>query len=560
MHASTAILWLALVIPATAVALALIVWQTARLRREASSLARLRVEQNDALALEKTLRQLRDKVAGVTDLKDLPGEDFWLAEMRQTGIDVAGMSLQFPSDTPGHFETFCLRDFSYYDFGPFALDDYPWVRQVWDTHRPLLVQRRRLEELGFGDWQMQALLEVPLPGEGSLALNSLNEFAFTDDKIIIVGTFVGLIALAMQRMRLDEQLQKLTYLEKLRATLQDASTEEEFLRGAGQAVAEVLSTLPPHGVRLTWDGRTCEVGTIEEDGQHQDERPLICGGHTRGQLRVYCGQALTDVQERAILDESAAHIARALEANELNAQLMQSARLASLGEMATGVAHEINNPLAGLRRCLQRIGRDPANTDQIREYTGLMMDAVNHIGSITRGMLRFGRQDLKTQSSLQIGQVLREVIELSEHRLQQNSVQLELDFDPSLPPVNGDAQRLQQVFLNIVLNALDAMPDGGRLYITGRRDDGHLVVAIGDTGSGIPESELSRVFDPFFTTKEVGEGTGLGLSIAHGIVQEHGGRIELRSHQGEGSVFEIHLPLPEADLPEANLPDESAAP
>jgi signal transduction histidine kinase len=130
---------------------------------------------------------------------------------------------------------------------------------------------------------------------------------------------------------------------------------------------------------------------------------------------------------------------------------------------------------------------------------------------------------------------------------------LELNLPSGLPEIVGDRHRLEQVFLNIVLNAVDAMPEGGQLSISCTCADQSLVTTITDSGCGIPEEDQGRVFDPFYTTKEVGEGTGLGLSIAHGIVQEHGGQIEVRSQMGQGSEFIVHLPLhgPELSSTEA---------
>ena len=229
----------------------------------------------------------------------------------------------------------------------------------------------------------------------------------------------------------------------------------------------------------------------------------------------------------------------------LQRMLQHADRLTALGTMVAGVAHEINNPLTGMRSCLERIARRPDDLVQTRSYVGSVLKALDRIEYVVRGMLAFARQeeeDLVFQP-VQLEDILREVADLSGHRLRRNQVELTTRFEPGLPPIQGNHLGLSQVFVNLILNAIDAMPEGGRIHITCECVRADLVTVVSDTGQGIPGDRIDRIFDPFYTTKEVGQGVGLGLSIVHGILEKHGGRIRVESEEGKGTCFTVELPL-----------------
>ena len=234
----------------------------------------------------------------------------------------------------------------------------------------------------------------------------------------------------------------------------------------------------------------------------------------------------------------------------LQQMLLHAERLASIGTLAAGVAHEINNPLAGLRACLRRVQREPKNVVQSRRYSSLMMDAVDRIGMIVRGMLDFARQEDLDPQPLEMRQVILDAVELTEHRLRDCGVEVVVDVGNGLPDVSADRRGMGQVFVNLILNAVDAMPDGGDLRIACALESKSLVTRVQDRGCGIAEDQISRVFDPFYTTTDAGKGTGLGLSICYRIVEEHGGRIVVQSEEGKGTEFAVYLPLPPDDGPE----------
>jgi PAS domain S-box-containing protein len=231
------------------------------------------------------------------------------------------------------------------------------------------------------------------------------------------------------------------------------------------------------------------------------------------------------------------------------AQLIRSAKLAAIGELAAGVAHEINNPLTSImgftRLLLQKMDDD----DPMKEDLQIVDREAARTKAIVRGLLDFARQREPRLESADVNEIVRTTMTLVHHQAKGTGVIIRESFDETLPLVSLDANQIEQVFLNIVTNAIQAMPEGGELKVlTAYRPhavDGTDCVAVEfhDTGTGIAEENLPRIFDPFFTTKEVGQGTGLGLSISYGIVESHGGWIEVETEMGQGSTFKVMLPV-----------------
>ena len=235
-------------------------------------------------------------------------------------------------------------------------------------------------------------------------------------------------------------------------------------------------------------------------------------------------------------------------------QMIQSEKMATIGELAAGVAHEINNPLDGLLNCTLRIRRNPKNEEQIKEYVDLMEEAIRRIESTVRQLLNFSRKHELTLTSVSLNEVINEVIGLIDYSVEGRHIQIERRFQDNLTSILGDKHLLEQVALNLGLNAIAAMPNGGVLtFKTGTiefdslLDEAVVFVQVTDTGIGIPRSVRDRIFDPFYTTKITGKGTGLGLSVSNRIVREHGGVIEFESEEGQGSMFTIKLPVPRAE-------------
>ena len=230
---------------------------------------------------------------------------------------------------------------------------------------------------------------------------------------------------------------------------------------------------------------------------------------------------------------------------ELEEQLQISEKMASIGLLAAGVAHEVNTPLTGISSFTQMLleGADPEDPrtrllEKIERQTFRAARIVNGLLSLSRPPSAPGR-DL---TAVDINVVVNDVLSLLEHQFKLQHVRVRRDLSPTAVPVVGSEQKLQQVFLNLFLNAKDAMTKGGWLSVTTSLKDGKAVVEVADTGSGIPSEHLARIYDPFFTTKSIGRGTGLGLSISYGIVREHHGSIECESIVGQGTRFIVEFP------------------
>ena len=236
------------------------------------------------------------------------------------------------------------------------------------------------------------------------------------------------------------------------------------------------------------------------------------------------------------------HAARR-EQEQIRDAMVRAEKLASVGSLASGVAHEINNPLGGMKNCLVQMEAHPEDRERTQLYIGLMRRAVDRITQVIRGLLDFSRHRELQLAPLSLSEVVQTTLPLVTYRLEKNGIELEVDLAPDLPAIMGDHYQLEQVLVNLVLNAVDALEEGGRLRIHGHHQDGSVRVQIQDTGPGIPKELQGRIFDPFFTTKEVGKGTGLGLAVALNIVHEHGGDLFFSNGPEGGAVFTIVLPL-----------------
>jgi two-component system, NtrC family, sensor kinase len=220
-------------------------------------------------------------------------------------------------------------------------------------------------------------------------------------------------------------------------------------------------------------------------------------------------------------------------------QLAHTEKMVAVGTLAAGVAHEVNNPLSGILACLDGIEADPEDVDLRQRYLALIRDGLQRIERTVANLLDFSRQRGMRLEPTSINHNLRHVTELVGYQLRQAGIEARLELDDDEPLVMADHFQMEQLFLNLMLNAVQAMPGGGTLTLKTRVRDGRVVVEVRDTGSGIPPEIRPRIFDPFFTTREVGQGTGLGLAVSDSIVAAHGGTISVDSAVGAGTSFRI---------------------
>lgn len=230
------------------------------------------------------------------------------------------------------------------------------------------------------------------------------------------------------------------------------------------------------------------------------------------------------------------------------AALVQSEKMAAFGQLGAGIAHEIKNPLAGILGLTQLSLRKAAEDDPVYKNLTIIEKETNRCTTIIQNLLKFARQEKVAFEPVNINQVAQDAAAIVEHQLEMHKVKLKKNFASSLPMISGNANQIQQVLLNLMINAQQAMEGSpGEVTVTTLSlDSSHVQVQISDNGSGIPEDVQAKIFEPFFTTKEVGKGTGLGLSVSYGIIKEHKGEIKVESSPEKGTTFTIEFPL--ADL------------
>jgi len=285
--------------------------------------------------------------------------------------------------------------------------------------------------------------------------------------------------------------------------------------------------------------------------QLRDSAEAVGHGDFSRRVEVYsndeCGElaeVFNGMTEK--LTASRAQAEEALQAaKNAQGQLIQSEKLSAIGEFVAGIAHELNNPLTGVIGFSEML-QDSDMGDRQKKFVGRIMESAERCQRIVQNLLSFARQHPPERNWVVINTLIESAIEIVNYELRTSNIEVIRNFDSDLPPVLVDPHQLQQVFLNILNNARQAIIDhqeSGRIRISTSLIDSNIRIIFEDNGPGIPEQNLSRIFDPFYTTKPVGVGTGLGLSLSYGIVREHGGSIHARNTSA-GAIFIIDLPIP----------------
>ena len=370
------------------------------------------------------------------------------------------------------------------------------------------------------------------------------------------------------RKRLERQLE--TYREELEEKVRERTREieetKQYLENLLENANDVIYTLDTEQ-RFTYVNSKIEAwGYRKDDLLGRPYLALLSKRHRGRRLKstldigakqVYEVEVVTRTGEpRAVMvSVSPLHaveggilgvlgIARDMtETKKLEQQIRNSEKLASVGRLAAGVAHEINNPLGGILNCLYNLRKGTLSSSRQEEYRVSMEDGVRRVQKIVRQLLDFSQQHEPEFTLTDINHVVDRVLVLTTHLFAPNRIVLETVLGHGLPNVMVDRHMIEQVLMNLVLNAVQAMKDGGVLTIRTSVVEGVCLVEVRDTGSGIPPAVLQRIFDPFFTTKSEGEGTGLGLSVSLGIVERHGGKILVDSEVGKGTTVTLCLPV-----------------
>jgi signal transduction histidine kinase len=289
------------------------------------------------------------------------------------------------------------------------------------------------------------------------------------------------------------------------------------------------------------------------------QKSIVVNGEVRGHLKLGCiedgpfnlsSDGACTLEENNFMNAVAKKVAYIIDRKEafdkkkiLEEQLRHADRLATIGQLAAGIAHELNNPLGDILGFAQLASNHPDLDEDVYQDLTKIVKSTLYAREIIKKILYFGRQTHPKEARTDLNKLIGEWIDVFKTRCEKNGIQIVVERDESLPTVNGDPAQLNQVLVNVVVNAIQAMPTGGTLTIKTMLQEGWVSIVVKDTGQGIEEEDLDKIFLPFFTTKEVDEGTGLGLSVVYGIVNEHNGRIEVDSKTGHGATFEVKFPI-----------------
>ncbi|HEX9233385.1 MAG TPA: ATP-binding protein, partial [Candidatus Acidoferrum sp.] len=261
------------------------------------------------------------------------------------------------------------------------------------------------------------------------------------------------------------------------------------------------------------------------------------------------GRSLTlNVSITPLVSKSGDRIGRLLlfddvtQREHMEEQMSQTEKLTSLGLLAAGVAHEVNTPLAVISNYIQMLAKQMPENDPRHSIIEKIVKQTFRASEIVNNLLNFSRTGAAEIANVDVNHVVEETLSLVSHPLKTAQIQVVKNLGDGLPAVRGSANKLQQVFLNLFLNARDAMPSGGILEVRTSAHNGSVEIEVVDTGAGIPREHIHRIFDPFFTTKASGRGTGLGLSVSYGIIKEHAGKVDVRSAPGKGTSFHVEFP------------------
>ena len=433
------------------------------------------------------------------------------------------------------------------------------------------------------------VIVVPLVFEGIgrvgilLKLNPLQNFSFLTNEYATfqwaVLMFFGLFIAKSGFEEVEESMKSLEFysaklsvdIEKMKELETELRESEERYRGIFEASPIGILEVKPDGSIMTCNdiaskiidcpGGECECKSFLDFIKEPEVKKVVSTGLQKGgsvkdqfiQLIDASGHNLiVSLSLNSVLDEKGLPLRSEIaimdvtdrikideEKRRLEKELSQSERLASVGKLALGFAHEISNPLTNIQLAVELLSKKEDRKD-IKHRLEVITKNVDMATSVVRNLLDFSRQTQLNITVIELEKVLDESLDMLSPRLKDVKVVKKME---QLPKIPGDPKQLQQVFSNIIINAVQAMPNGGRLTINSRLEGSLAVVSFADTGMGIHEKQLGKVFDPFFTTKEVGSGTGLGLSLTYGIVKAHGGDINIESAIGKGTTVTVRLPL-----------------
>lgn len=359
---------------------------------------------------------------------------------------------------------------------------------------------------------------------------------------------------------LDRRNKEITCLLRVGQLLRTAEFETSVFGKVVKLLEKAFSYQSITRVRIIYEDLTFVSSDFKEASWHIST-DIAVGGQNRGRVEVYYVENRPEgdfgpflQEEQSLLESVAMTLGEAIERQEAEAKVIQASKMASIGELAAGVGHEINNPINGIINCADIIMQNTKDDTKNRQFAELIRSEADRIAVIVQNLLTFSRQDREKHSPARLFDIVSVVLSLSAIKLEKSHIILKVDVPEDLPKVRCRSEQLQQVVMNLIINSMHALdqrfPDAHsdkilsvsarEFEIDGRR---YLRLAVEDKGTGIAPAHLDRIFDPFFTTKGRDKGTGLGLSVSLGIVKDHGGTLHVESELDVGTRFHIELPL-----------------
>ncbi len=427
------------------------------------------------------------------------------------------------------------------------------------------ITKKSIQKIYNIDKKYNSILIIPLNvGDKQIGFIQLinekeNFFKLSDIKYYkVLSQNLGLIISNQQaQVALQERVKELTCLYGI------ANAAEGFNSSLDEILKKTVMLLP-----LAWQYPEITKAQIIFDGiiyksedfkiiAHKQTADIIINDIKRGSVEVIYTKKknLLDegpflFEERDLIDTIAKEISliierkcSEIEKKKLEDQLRHADRLATIGQLASGVAHELNEPLCNILGFVQLIQKDSELPESIKKDLEKILNASIHAREIVRKLLIFSRQMPTNRVRINLNQIIKEGLYFLRSRCEKESIELSMCLEENIPELIIDPSQLNQVLTNLVVNAIQAMPDGGKLNVRTLFNDNRFYLIVEDTGIGMDDKVLKQIFIPFFTTKDVGQGTGLGLPVVHGIVSSYGGIIKIDSNVGKGSRFEIQLPL-----------------
>jgi len=381
------------------------------------------------------------------------------------------------------------------------------------------------------------------------------DFLSSDD-VELVQTIAGYVAIALDNSQLYSSLEQKAF---------EIARLKDFSENIVESLNVGVLAVDLGGLVDSWNSRMEQLfGVSRQDAVGRKLESLLPAQlaeeiATRGdqehitgiykQRLQHQGRSLTmNVSITPLVSKSGERIGRLMlfddvtQRERMEEQMSQTEKLTSLGLLAAGVAHEVNTPLAVISNYIQMLAKQMPESDPRNAIIEKIVKQTFRASEIVNNLLNFSRTGAAELADVDVNKVVEETLSLVAHPLKTSHIQIVKQFGGELPAVRGSANKLQQVFLNLFLNARDAMPNGGMLEVRTAAHNGSVEIEVVDTGGGIPREDIHRIFDPFFTTKASGRGTGLGLSVSYGIIKEHSGKIDVRSTPGRGTSFHVEFP------------------